>query len=239
MHHIHLLHRHAWLSLVVLAVVALAPWSARAGNSTDIVRESARTLEGGGGRVASFWWLPPEYWELVAKELGIPAEEQAKVHTVFRDYLLVGALESKLNTDKKPEFASIAEIAKRAKFYRNGEEIKVLRDVNPEMARLAPSLVYLLRVSLSGLGEGLRLLPLANVDAKGNPILSGRAPGELRVEYRFDENAPAQEVVWRAPMTAIAGARKCPKGGEPLEANFTYCPWHGVKVDGAKVDGEQ
>ena len=141
--------------------------SARAGNSTDIVRETARTLEGGGGRVASFWWLPQEYWELVAKELGIPAEEQAKVRTVFRDYLLVGALESKLNTDKKPEFASIADLAKRAKFYRNGEEVEVLRDVNPELARLAPSLVYLLRASLGGLGEGLRLLPLSERRREG------------------------------------------------------------------------
>jgi hypothetical protein len=231
MHPIHSQSRYALLSLVALFLAVLVPLGVRAENSTDIVREGARTLEGGDGRVVSFWWLPPEYWELVAKELGIPAEDQAKVRTVFRDYLLVGALETKLNADKKPDFASIAEIAKRAKFYRDGEEIQVLRDVNPEMARLAPSLVYLLRVSLSGLGDGLRLLPLPNVDAKGNPILSGRAPGELRLEYRFDEKTPMQQVFWRAPLTSIAGAKKCPTGGEPLEANFNYCPWHGVKLE--------
>ena len=231
MHHTHGLLRRAWLPLVVLALVALAPSGARAETSSDIVRESARTLEAGGGRVASFWWLPPEYWVLVAKELGIPAEEQAKVRTVFRDYLLVGALESKLNTDKKPEFATIAEVVKRAKFYRNGEEIEVLRDVNPEVVRLTPSLVYLLRASLAGLGDGLRLLPLANVDAKGIPILAGATSGELRLEYRFDASSPAQEVYWRAPLTAIAGAKKCPKGGEPLEASYLYCPWHGVKLE--------
>jgi hypothetical protein len=226
MHHTRSKLRHALLFLACLALASLAPSGAHAGNSSDIVREGARTLEGGGGRVASFWWLPPEYWGLVAKELGIPAEEQAKVRTVFRDYLLVGALESKLNTDKKPEFATIAEIVQRAKFYRNGEEIAVLRDVNPEVARLAPSLVY-----LGGLGEGLRLLPLANVDAKGNPILSGNAPGELRIDYRFDESGPVQQVHWRAPLTSIAGAKKCPKGGESLEASWAFCPWHGVKVD--------
>jgi hypothetical protein len=154
------------------------------------------------------------------------------VRVVFRDYLLVGALESKLNADKKPGFATIAEIVKRAKFYRNGEEIQVLRDVNPELARLTPSLVYLLRASLAGLGDGLRLLPLANVDAKGNPILSGGAPGELRLEFRFDETGPIQQVHWRAPFTAIAGTKKCPKGGEALEASYSYCPWHGVRVDG-------
>jgi len=234
MHHTRSLHRAALLSLACLLVAALTPWTARAGTSTDIMRETARTLEGGGGRVASFWWLPQEYWELVAKELGIPAEEQEKVRVVFRDYLLVGALESKLNVEKRPDFASIAELVKGAKFYRNGVEIEVLRDVNPELARLGPSLVYLLRASLAGIGGGLHLLPLANVDTRGNPILSGAAPGELRLEFRFDEAGPMQEVYWRAPITAIAGAKKCPKGGEALEASYAYCPWHGVKVDGKR-----
>ena len=223
-------HGHRWLSLFCLLTFAVAASSARAGDSTDIVGEVTRTLEGGGGRVATFWWLPQEYWEQAAKDLSLPAEEQEKVRSVFRDYLIVGALETKLNLERKPEFASIAEIAARAKFFRNGQEVAVLRDVNPELARLVPSLVYLLRASLSGLGEGLRLLPLANVDAKGNRILTGDAPGILELEYRFDEKSPAQEVQWHAPLTAIVGAQKCPKGGEPLEASYDFCPWHGVKI---------
>ncbi len=226
------MRRIAKLSLTGLLVATLAPWSARAGSSTDIMRETARPLEGGGGHVASFWWLPQEYWEQVAKELKLPAADQEKVRVVFRDYLLVGAFDMKLSADKKPELASIPEIVKHASFYRDGEKIEVLRDANPELVRLTRSLVVLLRASLGGMGEGLRLLPLPNVDAQGKPILSGRAPGELRLEYRFDEAGPAQEVYWRAPITAIAGAKKCPKGGEMLEASFEYCPWHGVKLGG-------
>jgi len=220
------------LSLLLSIALVLAPFVARAGDSSDIVNETARNLEGGNGRVASFWWLPQEYWERAAKELEIPAEEQEKVRTLFRDYVLVGALDTRLAaSDKKPEFATIGEIAKRSTFLRNGEEVEVLRDVNPELVRLVPSLVYLLRASLSGLGEGLRLLPLPNLDAKGNPILTGDKRGELKLVYRFDDSATPQEVIWRAPLTAVAGAKKCPKGGEKLEANWDYCPWHGVKVD--------
>ncbi|MEX2205324.1 MAG: hypothetical protein WEF50_03745 [Myxococcota bacterium] len=231
MHSIHPPSRSALLPLLVLVLAALAPLGARAGSSSAIVRESVREIDGGGGRVASFWWLPQEYWEQVAKELAIPAEEQAKVRAAFRDYLLVGAFEFELSTEKQPEFATIAEISKRATFYRDGEKVEVLREVNPELARLAPSLVYLLRASLAGLGEGLRLLPLSNVDSKGKPILAGGAPGELRLEYRFDEKSPAQAVYWRAPLTSIAGVKKCPSGGESLEASFEFCPWHGVRVE--------
>lgn len=213
----------------LLLVLSAAPL-ARAQNSSAIVRESARTLEGGEGRVASFWWLPQEYWELVAKELKVPAEEQEKVRTAFRNYILVAALESKL-TDQKPQFATIKEVVERSKFYRDGQQIEVLREVTPEVVRLSPSLVYLLRTSLGGLGEGLRLLPLSNVDAQGNPVLTGRTPGELRIEYRFDDKSAPQTVYWRAPLTSVAGEKKCPKGGEPLEASFQWCPWHGEKLD--------
>lgn len=220
------------ISTAVVLVLALAASIASAGNSSAVVHETARPIKSGDGRVASFWWLPQEYWEQVAKELGIPAEEQEKVRVAFRDYLIVGALESKLDAQGKPSYASIAEVVGRAEFYRNGRKVEVLRDMNPEVARLAESLVYLLRASLAGLGGGLRLLPLANVDAKGNPILAGTASGELRLEYRFDDSGPVHEVLWRAPFTAIAGVQKCPKGGEELEANWAYCPWHGVKLEG-------
>jgi hypothetical protein len=221
-------------SIALVLLLAFAALPSQAGNYTDIVRENMRSLDGGGGRVATFWWLPQEYWEQVAAQIGIPAEEQEKVRAVFRDYLLVAALESRIDAEKRPQFATIAQIVERSKFQRNGETVQVLTDVNPELARLAPSLVYLLRASLAGLGEGLRLLPLANVDPKGNPIVSGDAPGELRLEYRFDEDGPAQTLSWRAPLTAIAGPKTCPKGGESLEASWTFCPWHGVRTDGTR-----
>ena len=214
---------------LVLGALLLASF-ARAESISAIISENARRLDGGDGRIASFWWLPQEYWEQVAKELKLPAEDQEKVRTAFRGYLLVGALEARLGTEK-PQFATIAEVVGRAKFYRDGEEVQVLREVTPDVVQLSPKLVYLLRTSLGGIGEGLRLLPLSNLDAQGNPVLTGRLPGELRIEYRFDEKSPPQTMYWRAPLTSIAGPKKCPKGGEPLEASFSYCPWHGEKID--------
>jgi hypothetical protein len=216
------------LAFLLLASFAASP--ARAENSSTIVRESARTLDGGEGRVASFWWLPQEYWELVAKELKLSAEDQEKVRTAFRGYLFVAVLDSKLG-EQKPQFATIKEVVEHAKFSRDGEPVEVLREVTPEVVRLSPNLVYLLRTSLGGLGEGLRLLPLSNLDAQGNPVLTGSTPGELRIEYRFDDKSPPQTVFWRAPLTSIAGPKKCPEGGEPLEASFRFCPWHGEKLD--------
>jgi len=222
-------------ALALAAALALLPLRALATNSSEIAAETARSLQEGSEHVANFWWLPPEYWEIAAKELELPAEDQAKVAKLFRDYVIIGAVDADVTQKKQaPTLATIADIVKRSHFTRDGETLQVLREVNPEVAKLVPTLVYLLRASLGTLGDGLRLLPLANLDAKGNPVLSASAPGELALEFRFTDDGPVHDVRWHAPLTAVAGARKCPKGGEPLEASWTYCPWHGVKVEKPK-----
>jgi len=228
--------RLAAAAAVGLVWILLAPDLARAeANSSEIAGEMQRTLQEGSKHVAECWWLPPEYWITVAKELELSADDQAKVAKFFRDYAIVGAIEAGVNDKKQPEMASIAEIARRCHFTRDGQTLEVLHEVNPEVSKLVPTLVYLLRTSLGGLGEGLRLLPLANVDPKGNPILSATTPGELVLEFRFSENGPVHDIRWHAPLTTLMAPRKCPKGGEPLEASWTYCPWHGVKLEPAKV----
>jgi hypothetical protein len=220
-----------------LAVLATAPAPARAdANSSQIAGEMQRTLQEGSKRVAEFWWLPPEYWITVAKELELPAEDQAKVAQSFRDYVIVGALDAGVNEKKEPAMATIADIARRCHFTRGGQTLEVLHEVNPDVSRLVPSLVYLLRSSLGPLSEGLRLLPLANVDPKGNPILSATTPGELALEFRFSDDGPVHDIRWHTPLTSLMTPRKCPKGGEPLEASWTYCPWHGVKLEPAKPE---
>ncbi|HXZ86765.1 MAG TPA: hypothetical protein VEI82_14885, partial [Myxococcota bacterium] len=223
------------LASAVAIAVAAAPARAAETNSSLIAGEVQRTLQGGSKRVAEFWWLPPEYWIMVAKELELPADDQAKVAKFFRDYVIVGAIDAGVDEKKQPAMATIADITRRCHFTRGGQTLEVLHEVNPEVSKLVPTLVYLLRVSLGGLGEGLRLLPLANVDPKGNPILSATTPGELALEFRFTDDGPVHDIRWHAPLTSLMVPRKCPKGGEPLEASWSYCPWHGVKLEPAKV----
>jgi hypothetical protein len=226
--------KHSALVLLLLMGISWLPFAAHAASSSDIVAETARTAHEGTTRVANFWWLPPEFWVQSAKELELPAADQEKIAKLFRDYVIVGALDADVSDKMKPKLASIAEIVKRSHFSRDGETLEVLREVNPEVSKLVPTLVYLLRASLGPLGEGLRLLPLPNVDPKGTPRLTATDPGELALEFRFTEMGAVHEFRWHAPLTAIAGVRKCPKGGEPLEASWTHCPWHGQKLEPAK-----
>ena len=217
--------------LLLALAAALPARDGRAANSSQIQAEAVRTVEGGGGRFAYFWWLPLEYWEACGRDLGLTAEEEAKVAPLFRDYIMVAVVDARVTADvKKTELKPTADIVARTRFLRNGEPVEVLKEVGPELPEVAYRLVYLMRSSLPGLGDGLRLLPLANVDPKGNPILTGSTPGELEIEFRFEEGGPVYKRYWHAPFTAIAGEKTCPKGGEALEASFEFCPWHGVKA---------
>lgn len=216
-----------------LLVSVLAPAPARAGNSSEIAAETARTIQEGTTRVASFWWLPPEYWIDAAREMGLSAEDQAKVQKFFPNYIIVGVIDADVSEKHKPLIAGIAEIVARTQFTRDGEEVPVLREVAPEVSALVPKLVYLLKASMGRLGEGLRLLPLANISAKGEPILSSAKPGVLGAAFRFKEGGPVHELRWHAPLTAVAGAKRCPKDGEAMDASWSYCPWHGVKLESA------
>ena len=224
------MNRTLALAAAVLTFVS-APALARAGNSSQIAAETARTIQEGTTRVASFWWLPPEYWIATSKEMGLSAEDQAKVQKFFPNYIIVGVIDADVSEKHKPLIAGVAEVVARSKFTRDGEPVQVLREVAPEVSDLVPKLVYLLKASMGRLGDGLRLLPMSNISPKGEPILTADKPGTLTAEYRFTEGGPVHNIVWHAPLTAVAGAKRCPKDGEEMDASWSYCPWHGVKLE--------
>jgi hypothetical protein len=214
-----------------LFCLVLASSLARAGNSSEIAAETVRTIQEGTTRVASFWWLPADYWIAAAKEMALPPADQEKVAKFFPNYLIVGVIDADVSEKHKPLIAGIAEIVARTQFTRDGQPVQVLREVSPDVADLVPKLVYLLKASMGRLGDGLRLLPLSNISEKGDPIITANKPGLLGVQFRFTEGGPVHELRWHAPLTAVVGPKRCPKDGEALDASWDYCPWHGVKLE--------
>ncbi|MCP4007505.1 MAG: hypothetical protein GY725_25275 [bacterium] len=212
----------SFVALPVAAQVAMP-------KTTSIVEEVANTVAE-TGRVINAWWLPPEYWVASAREQKMSASEIDEVRRVFDDYLIIGVVEATVVADAKPRMTEIAEFVKRSTITVNLKPFEVLREVNPRLAELAPKLIYPLKASLSLFGDGLRLLPINNTDPSGKPILLGGQEGELRLEYRIDEARLPIVFRWRAPLSSVAGTRICPTGGEDLEANWNFCPYHGAKL---------
>jgi len=183
-----------------------------------------------GSRIINFWWLPVEYWVMTAREMGRSDEEIAQVRSVFRNYAVLGSLDVDVKPDGSMSMASTADIVRRLELAVNGVPAEVLQQVDPRLQTMAGEFSYPLVSSLGPLARGLHLLPLANINADGQAIVHGVARGRIQAIYKPSAETAPIEVEWYAPLTAVAGSRRCPAGGEQLEAAFRYCPFHGVEL---------
>lgn len=216
--------------MLLVPGLALAQERKERGFTTaDIARESLRTalVE---SRVVNFWWLPLEYWIAASREIGLDEEAQGEVRRVFRNYLLIAALDTEIRPQGGTEPRSTVEIVRRAKIELDGRPIEVLRDVSPRLQELVPQLLYVMQASLGPLAQGLHVLPLRGTDEQGNLLISGTVNGRLKLVYEAAPKAEPLELYWRGPMTAVAGSKRCPGTGETMEAHWLFCPWSGQRV---------
>lgn len=203
--------------------------SSAAQSSVALAQELGRSRQV-SGRIVSAWWLPLEYWLAMAEDRKKTAEEREAIGKLLRNYLIIAILDAKFGADGKLDPATHAQIGPKLEIRRNGERVELLHDIDPRVARHIAELSYVLEASLALLRPALRIFFLPNIDDGGQPLLHGASTGQLLIRYAQDPESEPLEFRWRAPLTALAGSTRCPEGGEPLEAHWSYCPWHGVKA---------
>ena len=219
--------------LSAVAIVLLAA-SVQAATPGEISQETLRSVPRAGG-VLQAWWLPTEYWVTVAEKQGWPEEKVAELRDRVAHYFVLGVIDATLDGTQLG-FAEHPEVVRRISVERNGEAVEPLRSFDPSLTKMIPELSYLLRISLGPLHQGLKLLFFPNLSDGGEAILVGSGEGELRVRYRPGGAAEETHFLWRSPLTSVVGPTTCPEGGEPLEASWRFCPWHGVKVKPGPAD---
>lgn len=212
---------------LTLALSPSVAFAASAASNAEIVKETTRTRQE-GRRVLNFWWLPTEYFEAVARDLGKGEDEIENVRRNVRGYLVLGVLDARAVPGGKFEMREHGELVKRMRVARNGDQMTPLRQISPALTERMPELTYFLTAGLGPLASGVRLFFFSNLDAAGKPILSGSRDGSVSLTYRLSETADPIELRWHAPLTAIAGHKTCPTGGEDLQAHWAFCPWHGI-----------
>ncbi len=214
---------------VVLLAAAAASSPAPVPSTAAIAQEVARTRHE-GRRVVNVWWLPAEYWEAAARELKWPEEEIEQIRQRVELYLVLAVLDATIGGDGRFEFADHLPITERLTVKRNGEPLVALHRIDVHLAGRLPDLAYFLKASLGPLTPGLRMLMYSNADDEGKPVLFGARDGSLHARYEIKPGATPLEFFWRAPLTAIAGSRRDPKSGEPIEASWKFNPWTGNRL---------
>jgi hypothetical protein len=220
---------------VLFALLLLLPFLAAAGESPSklssaAISEETRRSHQEGGHLISVWWLPVEYWEAAARELRKSDEEIDRVRELLETYCILGLVDAQVSPKGTLQFAELESVNKSLALVVGTQRVGPAPRLDPALKRYLPELSYFMSAGLGAMSGGLRLVLFPNVDDKGQPQMNGASDGEIHAIYT-PEGGGVVKLLWHAPLTAVVGPKRCPEGGEELEASWRHCPWHGVRVD--------
>lgn len=195
----------------------------------DIIAECQRTIRG-RNYVGTVWWIPVEFWlESAREESGIPPGV-AEGFEALRAYTTVAVVAGRLGGLGAIRYVSGEELrANIAIRDRKGNEYLPLTEVSEEARMLVLIVRPILAQAVGRMGENMELLFFPGADADGEPISHPLMIGGFDVVLRKvvgDE----QVFQFRTPLSSLSPPQYCPPGGERVEANWKFCPWHGTAL---------
>lgn len=219
-------------AILCLTLPGLGASSAREPSTAAIQAETLRQ-EQRQNRLISFWWFPTEYWKAAAREAGRSAPEVRRAAILTESYVILAGLDVEIAQTGSITGRDHTQMAEGLRILVDGELVESLKGhANPELVNALRELSYVLRVALGPLGPEARIFLFPNLSDDQKPRFAASQPGVLEARYRLGpkEGDEILDLVWRSPLTSLAGPGRCPQGGESVDASWAYCPWHGVKL---------
>jgi hypothetical protein len=187
------------------------------------------------GYAGVVWWIPTEYWEISAERTGMSQEAAKQRFAPLRKYTIVAVGLGKIgignvNWISEPD-------VKENVFLRDseGNTYSPVQKLSGDAEGLANILKPVFANILGNMGQNIAMLffPASNKMAK--PIADPLAPGNFSVVVTKLLNGKDKVLEWKLPLTSLSPPKYCPLGKERMQANWKYCPWHGVKLDEAPL----
>ncbi len=197
-----------------------------------IIKETQQTV-GGKDTTGIVWWLPPEFWEESAVEQGTPPEQARTNFATLHDYTMIIIAVGKVGlgninwrTEKEIRAGTILRDSE-------GQTYQPLQEISGDAQGIASIIRPVLGNILGPMGQNLQILFFPAKTKSGKLIAD---PTKASSFYVLLSNLTAQretEFSWRLPLSSLSPPKFCPAGKERVEANWKFCPWHGVPLDNA------
>lgn len=195
----------------------------------DLIAECQRAVRG-RSYVGFVWWVPVEFWlESAREESGIPPSVVEEFEAL-RAYTTVVVVAGRIGRLGTVHFVSGEDL--RANIVirdRKGIEYRPLAEISEEARMLALVLRPVLAQATGRMGESMEVLFFPGANSEGDPISHPLRVGGFEVVLRHvvgDE----QVFEFRTPLSSLRPPRFCPAGGERVEANWKFCPWHATPL---------
>jgi len=218
---------------LALHPAAIAQSASRPNTGVDIhalVRETQQTTRE-LGYVGFMWWVPVEYWEQSAEQAGMSEERAQKRYAPLRKYTVIVAAVGKtgignVNWISEPELRSNLKLRDAS-----GNDYGSVQELSGDAQGLASIMKPVMANMMGTLGQNMQVYFFPATDKMARPIADPLATGSFSVVITNILGPKESVYEWKLPLTSLSPPKYCPVGKERVEANWKYCPWHGVKLD--------
>ena len=188
------------------------------------------------GYVGFVWWIPTQYWER-ASGLGGMSEEKAKEqYAPLRRYTVVAVAVGKLGIGNV-NYVSGPEVRDATTLQdSDGTVYQPVQKLSGDAEGLVAVMKAVFGNTMGPLGQNIQILFFPATNKMAKPIADPLSPGSFSVTLSKIVGGRDEVIEWRTPLTTLSPAKYCPVGKERVQANWKYCPWHGVKLDPAASD---
>jgi hypothetical protein len=231
--------RVASIFVVVLAACSsmLAQEVAKAPSSPNIdfsafIKETQQSPSE-AGYAGLVWWIPTEYWEISSQRSGLSEETAKQRFAPLRKYTVVAVALGKVGIgtiDWFPEPDIRSNVVLRDS---EGNTYPPVQKVSGDAEGLAAVLRPVFSNILGTMGQNIQLLFFPATDKMARPIADPMTSGGFSIVLAKLIDGKDKAFEFRLPLTALSPPKYCPVGKERVQANWKYCPWHGVKLDDA------
>jgi TonB family protein len=218
------------LALTSTAIAQLASHSDTDVDYVALIREIQQEARE-PGYVGIIWWIPVEFWEKSAERGGGSAQKASEFYKSLRQYTLIVATVGKIGLGNV-NWVSESDLRSNLKLRdAAGNNYDPLQKVSGDAEGLATIAKPMLANMMGTMGQSLQFYFFPAVDKAGNPIADPLSRGSFSVVITSLLGVKESVYEWRLPLTSLSPPRYCPAGKERMEANWKYCPWHGVKLE--------
>jgi hypothetical protein len=183
------------------------------------------------GYVGMVWWIPTEYWEFSAERSGSSEEKAKETFAPLRKYTVVAVAVGKIgigniNWVSEPEIRDSVSLRDS-----DGNSYPPLQKLSGDAEGLATMMKPIFGNIAGSMGQNIQLLFFSATNKMAKPIADPLSPGSFSVVVSKLIEGKEKVFEWKLPLTALSPPKYCPVGKERVQANWKYCPWHGVKLD--------
>jgi hypothetical protein len=195
----------------------------------DLLKETQKSVTA-NHRIGVVWWMPTEFWEASTMRQGTSPERAREMFASLREYTIVCVAAGKLGVGNINWYSETDLRANTVLRDSAGINYKPITEVSSDAQSLLSVMKPVLANILGPMGQSLQFLMFPTKTQAGNFIADPRRSGNFSIVIS-DLLGPKESLFdWRLPLTSLSPPRFCPVGHERVQADWKYCPWHGVAL---------